>query len=348
MAIVASPNIKQFYYDLNGKPLAGGMIYTYRAGTTTPIETFRDSLGIYLNTNPIILDSAGGCNLFIKSEVENDYTAYKFVCMDKNGVIVWTQDNVKGLKGEPGTPGGPKGDRGPIGLTGPIGPIGPRGYRGEKGIPGLKGDNGSQLDIWRTPGIYTFVVPEGVNKINYALGGGGGGFLTDSNFPRVNSAYTGFAGQIKYGTIDVSYGDEITINIGAGGEVSTNIVNANGKDSFFSSPLVTEVRSTGGVCGVTYNGSITYEVFQRLSPMLNFNTFEGYIVNILPNPIFGESTPFGEGGNIVMNSNPDATGNCSSGGTGYPYALTATSVGLPSVGKGGAGYCSFEYFKETT
>lgn len=50
--------IFQFFNDI-GIILAGGKINTYLAGTTTPVTTFTDSSGGVLNSNPIILNSAG-------------------------------------------------------------------------------------------------------------------------------------------------------------------------------------------------------------------------------------------------------------------------------------------------
>ena len=45
--------------DNNGIPLAGGLIYTYSAGTTTPLATYTDATGTTPASNPIVLDSAG-------------------------------------------------------------------------------------------------------------------------------------------------------------------------------------------------------------------------------------------------------------------------------------------------
>jgi hypothetical protein len=63
--IVPSPNIREFFYDENGKPLVGGKLYSYIAGTNTPRDTYTDSTGLYVNTNPIILDDAGSCEIWI-------------------------------------------------------------------------------------------------------------------------------------------------------------------------------------------------------------------------------------------------------------------------------------------
>lgn len=58
MAVLLTPPYLQFF-DENGSPLAGGKIYTYSSGTTTPKPTYTDSSGTVVLTNPIILDAAG-------------------------------------------------------------------------------------------------------------------------------------------------------------------------------------------------------------------------------------------------------------------------------------------------
>ena len=48
-----SPTPKLQFFDANGDPLVGGLLYTYEAGTTTPLVTHTDSTGVSANTNPI-------------------------------------------------------------------------------------------------------------------------------------------------------------------------------------------------------------------------------------------------------------------------------------------------------
>jgi hypothetical protein len=86
MAVLAVPPFLQFE-DANGAPLAGGMIYTYAAGTTTPKATFTDSSGLVQATNPVVLDAAGRTTIWIDG-------SYKFVVRDANGVEIETTDNV--------------------------------------------------------------------------------------------------------------------------------------------------------------------------------------------------------------------------------------------------------------
>lgn len=89
-----SPNAKQQFFDANGNPLAGGKVYTYAAGTTTPIVTYTDSTGATNNANPIILDSRGEANIWLTPG-----TNYKFKLTDASEVQVWVVDNILGPPG---------------------------------------------------------------------------------------------------------------------------------------------------------------------------------------------------------------------------------------------------------
>lgn len=78
-------------FDNNGDPLSGGKLYTYAAGTTTPLATYTDVGLLTPNANPIILDSGGRATVFLRS------TSYKFVLKTSADVTVWTQDNVSAV-----------------------------------------------------------------------------------------------------------------------------------------------------------------------------------------------------------------------------------------------------------
>ena len=84
-----SPNPKQQFFGANGEPLVGGKIFTYEAGTTTPIATYVDAAGVTQNTNPIILDSRGMCSIWLLSTV-----SYKYVVTDADDVLQFTTDNI--------------------------------------------------------------------------------------------------------------------------------------------------------------------------------------------------------------------------------------------------------------
>ena len=76
------------FFDNNGNPLVGGKLFTYAAGTTTPLATYTDSTGVTPNTNPIILDSRGEANVWL------DATQYKFELKTSADALIWTVDNI--------------------------------------------------------------------------------------------------------------------------------------------------------------------------------------------------------------------------------------------------------------
>lgn len=81
-------------FDNNGNPLTGGKLFTYEAGTTTPLVSYTSSTGATPHTNPIILDAAGRVP---GGEIWLDYTAlYKFVVKTSNDVLIATYDNLGG------------------------------------------------------------------------------------------------------------------------------------------------------------------------------------------------------------------------------------------------------------
>lgn len=77
-----------------GVPLAGGLLNTYLAGTTTPVLSYTDSGGTIANANPIVLDSAGRPPFQIWLILG---TAYKFVLTDSLGANPLTFDNIVGI-----------------------------------------------------------------------------------------------------------------------------------------------------------------------------------------------------------------------------------------------------------
>lgn len=97
MSVLLLPPIFQFF-DNNGDPLANGFVYTYAAGTTTPLATYTDSTGTSEAPNPIQLNSAGRPTS--GSGAIWGQGAYKFIVKDANGVQVGdTLDNVTSFTG---------------------------------------------------------------------------------------------------------------------------------------------------------------------------------------------------------------------------------------------------------
>lgn len=84
-----SPPPKLQFFGTDGLPLVGGKLYTYAAGTTTPLATYTDYTQATQNTNPIILDSAGQANVWLA-----DTTTYKYILRDPDDVLLFTVDYV--------------------------------------------------------------------------------------------------------------------------------------------------------------------------------------------------------------------------------------------------------------
>ena len=91
-SVLLSPyGIGQQFFDDNGVPLAGGLIYTYQAGSSTPLVTYTTNGGTIANANPIVLDAAGR----VPQEIWllTGYS-YKFVLQNASAVLIQTLDNI--------------------------------------------------------------------------------------------------------------------------------------------------------------------------------------------------------------------------------------------------------------
>ena len=73
--------------DADGAPLVGGLLYSFSAGTLTPLATYVDAAGVTTNANPVVLDSTGSANVWFGS------SAYKLVLKTSTGSTLWTVDN---------------------------------------------------------------------------------------------------------------------------------------------------------------------------------------------------------------------------------------------------------------
>jgi microcystin-dependent protein len=81
----------QQFFDNNGVPNAGGLIYTYQAGSSALLTTYTTVDGTIANSNPIVLDAYGRT----PSEIwmQAGYS-YKFVIQTADGVTLQTLDNL--------------------------------------------------------------------------------------------------------------------------------------------------------------------------------------------------------------------------------------------------------------
>lgn len=84
------------FFDNSGNVLTGGKLYTYSAGTTTPVVTYTTNAGTTPHANPIILNAAG--RVSDSGEIWlTDGISYKFVLKDQNDVLIATYDNLIGI-----------------------------------------------------------------------------------------------------------------------------------------------------------------------------------------------------------------------------------------------------------
>jgi microcystin-dependent protein len=84
------------FLGTTGLPLSGGKIYTYQAGSSTPLATYTDVNGTIANSNPITLGTDGRT----PSEIWLTYGYnYKFILQDSVGSTIATYDNLYGILG---------------------------------------------------------------------------------------------------------------------------------------------------------------------------------------------------------------------------------------------------------
>jgi hypothetical protein len=84
-AILNYPKFKAF--DEEGKPLAGGKLYAYEAGTSTPKSTYHNPECTAPQPQPIILDANGEALLY-------GLGSYKLILRDPNDIVLWTVDGI--------------------------------------------------------------------------------------------------------------------------------------------------------------------------------------------------------------------------------------------------------------
>lgn len=73
------------FLDADGNPLAGGEVYFYVPNTTTPKDTWQDADQATLNTNPVVLDSAGRAIIYGSG-------TYRQIVKDSLGNTIWDQE----------------------------------------------------------------------------------------------------------------------------------------------------------------------------------------------------------------------------------------------------------------
>lgn len=87
------PWIEQVFWTTTGVPLALGKVYTYEAGTSTPLATHTNANGTADHTNPIILGADGRppSPIFLKNQ------GYKFEIQNSAGTVQRTLDLIESI-----------------------------------------------------------------------------------------------------------------------------------------------------------------------------------------------------------------------------------------------------------
>src|SRR6267143_215777 len=88
LAFLPLPRFRAF--DANGLPLAGGLLYSYQATSSTP-QALLTSDGSTSAANPVVLDANG------EADVRLGPNAYKLTLKTSAGVELWTVDNISSL-----------------------------------------------------------------------------------------------------------------------------------------------------------------------------------------------------------------------------------------------------------
>jgi len=78
---------KFYAWDVNGAPLAGGKVYTYEAGTSTPKAAYTTETGDVAHSFPIVLNSEGYADIHLSG-------SYRIVLDDSADVLQWSADPV--------------------------------------------------------------------------------------------------------------------------------------------------------------------------------------------------------------------------------------------------------------
>ncbi len=196
--------------DDNGKPLVGGKLNVYAAGTSDRIDTWTDFDQTSKNTNPIILNARGEADVFFDAPA-------KLVLTDKNDVTIWTLDDISPLNAQT--------------LTGQYNLI-------QNGSFELDGDGDGIPDNWdivelddsSTVEIDTSNVKHGTQSLKFSSSGLGGGTATTSDlFPLSDDATISVSFYIASTTTTATNKvDLITYDKDGGNPATTNVYTSSG------------------------------------------------------------------------------------------------------------------------
>jgi len=180
-----------------GKPISGALLYTYTAGTSTPLATYTDVSLLVPNANPIVANSSGQVGPVFLSPG----SSYKFVFQNPDGSSLYSQDNIASV---PGSAAG-------IDVT---------GTAGEALTAGLAvylsdGSGGKTAGLWYkadSANTYSSTTPE-VGMTVAAISAGSAGSI------RMSGTITGLAGLVVGSTYYIGTAGALTATAPANARV---------------------------------------------------------------------------------------------------------------------------------
>lgn len=89
MTALLSPTPRLQFFDNDGTVLAGGKVFTYESGGTTPQSAYTTAAGDIPHANPIVLDSAGRATIFLGAGL-----TYRFVVKRSDNTTLYTVDGI--------------------------------------------------------------------------------------------------------------------------------------------------------------------------------------------------------------------------------------------------------------
>jgi hypothetical protein len=232
MAVNLSPIGNGFqFFNNDGLPLNAGKIFTYQAGSTTPLTTYTDSSGLIANTNPIILGTDGRPPSTIWL---TEGFFYKFVLKTSADVTIQTYDNLYGIIGATPPSATPIPSGGIFLWSGSIGSI-PAGYvlcNGTNGTPDLRDrfvvGAGSTYAVNATGGSADAVVVTHTHTATVTDPGHfhNGGVISDADWAFVGTTTTG-TGNLPGARVSLTTGGGNVQNLTGSKTTGVSVTNAS-------------------------------------------------------------------------------------------------------------------------
>lgn len=297
---------KQRYVDNNGNGLAGGQLYTYAAGTSTPQATYTDASGSTPNANPIALDARGECSMWLDASLQ-----YKLVLKDAAGNLIWTVDNAPGASSPASI----------AALTNAGRLLGVQRFTANATYTPTAGTNSVIVEVQGGGGAGGGAISTGAGQVAAGSGGGAGGYARS----RLTSGFSG-----------------ASVVVGGAGAGSVGANGASGGSSSFGA-LLSATGGSGGLAGAAgasstvISGGATAGGVGASGNLFNAQGGAGGWQLYCTTPVSGAggASQFGAGALSVFNATANGNSATSYGAGGSGSCLLASS-GTSGTGGGGS------------